>query len=190
MKIAPRLGYGSLLAALFGSVFITACAATPERLTSPMEEIAQQPERMDQPEKLSEAEWRERLTPEQYRILREAGTERPFGDVYTQFMQQGTGDYYCAGCGTLLFSSAHKFDSHCGWPSFYDPAQIDTVKLHEDRSLGMVRTEVVCAHCDGHLGHLFTGEGFNTPKDQRFCINGFVLVFVPEGEEPPQRRDG
>jgi peptide-methionine (R)-S-oxide reductase len=134
---------------------------------------------------LSEAEWRARLSPEAYRILRQAGTERPFGDVYRQFKEQGEGAYYCAGCGSLLFSSAHKFDSHCGWPSFYDAAQLDTVELRRDESLGMVRTEVVCATCEGHLGHLFEGEGFNTPIDQRFCINGYVLVFVPKGEAPP-----
>ncbi|MFP4283469.1 MAG: peptide-methionine (R)-S-oxide reductase MsrB [Opitutales bacterium] len=153
-----------------------------------MKERQEAPDRIEKPASLSEAEWRARLTPEQYRILREAGTERAFGEVYRQFKDQGEGDYYCAGCGTLLFSSMHKFDSHCGWPSFYDPAEIESVELREDRSLGMVRTEVVCANCGGHLGHLFKGEGFDTPKDQRFCINGFVLEFVPKGAAAPSDR--
>ena len=150
-----------------------------------MKETEKQPEVVSNAAELSDDDWRARLSPEEFRILRTAGTERPFGEIYEQFKDQGTGDYYCAGCGSLLFSSAHKFDSHCGWPSFYDPAKIESVKLRSDVSHGMKRTEVVCARCEGHLGHLFEGEGFNTPKDQRFCINGFVLVFVPEGEAPP-----
>lgn len=132
------------------------------------------------PDALTDKEWRERLSPEAYRILRQAGTERPGGAVYQQFKQQGKGSYHCAGCGERLFSSAEKFDSRCGWPSFWDPAEIEGVETRVDSSLGMVRTEVVCANCKGHLGHLFAGEGFDTPTDQRFCINGTVLVFVPE----------
>ena len=152
----------------------------------PMKVSPEKPAKIQQPGTLTEAEWRARLTPEQYRILRQAGTERSFGEIYQQFKEQGAGDYYCAGCGAHLFTSLHKFDSHCGWPSFYDPASIESVKLHEDRSLGMVRTEVVCANCNGHLGHLFKGEGFDTPVDQRFCINGAVLTFVPAGGTPPK----
>jgi peptide-methionine (R)-S-oxide reductase len=125
------------------------------------------------------AEWQELLTPEQYRILRQAGTERPHGKAYEEFKKQGQGTYHCAGCGALLFSSAHKFDSGCGWPSFYDPAKAQNVQLSKDYSLGGVRTEVTCARCGGHLGHLFEGEGFATPTDQRFCINGGGLQFVP-----------
>lgn len=128
----------------------------------------------------TDAEWREQLTPEQYRILRQAGTERPFGDVYAEFNEQGGGTYYCAGCGAELFSSKEKFDSHCGWPSFYDPANAKNVKTREDRSLGRVRTEVLCAVCGGHLGHVFEGEGFDTPTDLRYCINGVALKFVPD----------
>jgi peptide-methionine (R)-S-oxide reductase len=129
---------------------------------------------------LTDAEWKERLTPEQYRILRESGTERPFGEGYEQFKKQGGGTYYCAGCGAELFSSQEKFDSHCGWPSFYDPANAKNVRTRDDASLGMVRTEVLCAVCGGHLGHVFKGEGFNTPTDLRYCINGVALKFVPE----------
>lgn len=133
---------------------------------------------------LTEAEWRARLTPQQYYILRQAGTEPAFGRAYEDFKRQGGGTYRCAGCDTELFSSDHKFDSHCGWPSFYDPADARNVRTIEDRSFGTVRTEVRCAVCDGHLGHVFTGEGFDTPTDQRYCINGIALKFVPRSAAP------
>ena len=103
--------------------------------------------------------------------------------MYKQFKHQGSGTYYCAGCGAKLFSSDQKFDSRCGWPSFWDPAEIDSIETRTDVSHGMIRTEVVCANCKGHLGHRFDGEGFDTPTDQRYCINGTVLVFVPD-EQP------
>lgn len=148
--------------------------------SKPMEERTDAPQAVTDPQKLKESDWKERLTPEQYRILRQAGTEPSNGAVYQQFKEQGAGTYYCAGCGARLFSSDHKFDSHCGWPSFWDPASIDSIETREDMSLGMRRVEVVCANCEGHLGHLFEGEGFNTPTDQRFCINGTVLTFVPD----------
>jgi peptide-methionine (R)-S-oxide reductase len=129
----------------------------------------------------SEAEWRKILTPEQYRVLREAGTERAFGAAYEEFKKQGAGTYVCGGCGAELFSSKEKFDSHCGWPSFYDPANAKNVVTRDDTSFGATRTEVLCARCGGHLGHVFKGEGFNTPTDQRYCINGVSLKFVPAG---------
>jgi len=125
----------------------------------------------------SDAEWRAVLTPEQYRVLRQAGTERPFGPIYEAFNAQGDGVYRCAGCGVELFSSREKFDSHCGWPSFYDPANAQNVTTREDRSHGSVRTEVLCARCGGHLGHVFRGEGYSTPTDARYCINGVALKF-------------
>ncbi|WP_033367997.1 peptide-methionine (R)-S-oxide reductase MsrB [Rubritalea marina] len=130
----------------------------------------------------TDAEWKAQLTPEQYRIARQDGTERPNGDVYKQFKKQGAGTYYCAGCGAKLFSSKEKFDSRCGWPSFYDPANAENVKTKVDMTAGMVRTEVLCAVCDAHLGHVFTGEGFSTPTDKRYCINGTVLTFVPDAQ--------
>jgi len=127
----------------------------------------------------SDEEWRKTLTPEQYRVLRQAGTERAFGAAYEEFKKQGAGTYVCGGCGAELFSSKEKFDSHCGWPSFYDPANAKNVLTRVDSSLGTVRTEVLCAQCGGHLGHVFKGEGFPTPTDQRYCINGVSLKFVP-----------
>jgi peptide-methionine (R)-S-oxide reductase len=127
----------------------------------------------------SEEEWRRELSPEQFRVLRQAGTERSFGPAYEEFKKQGAGTYVCGGCGAELFSSKEKFDSHCGWPSFYDPANAKNVISREDNTLGMKRTEVICARCDGHLGHVFTGEGFATPTDKRYCINAVSLKFVP-----------
>ncbi len=129
--------------------------------------------------KLTDEEWKKRLTPEQYQILRKAGTERSNGKIYQEFKAQGGGTYYCAGCNTELFSSKEKFDSHCGWPSFYDPSKAKNVKTKVDNSGFMARTEVLCAVCDGHLGHVFLGEGFANPTDKRFCINGTSLKFVP-----------
>jgi len=148
-------------------------------------EKGQEKQEEDLPEKQSkkiimdDTEWKDKLTPEQYRILRKAGTERPFGEVYSTFKKQGSGKYVCAGCDTELFSSNEKFDSKCGWPSFYDPSKAKNVKTSVDYHLGYPRTEVLCAVCDGHLGHVFTGEGFDTPTDKRYCINGTVLKFIP-----------
>ena len=136
---------------------------------------------------MDDTEWKKKLTPEQYRILRKAGTERPYGDVYNTFKKQGGGKYFCAGCDAELFSSNEKFDSKCGWPSFYDPAKAQNVKTSVDYLLGYPRTEVLCAVCDGHLGHVFTGEGFDTPTDKRYCINGTLLKFIPN--EPSIKKD-
>lgn len=122
----------------------------------------------------TDQEWRDVLTPEQYRVLRKKGTEAPFSGAYDSTYDPGT--YACAGCGTVLFASDKKFDAHCGWPSFYD-AIPGTVELHEDDSLGMSRTEVTCAACGGHLGHVFNGEGLGVPTDQRYCINSLSLKF-------------
>ncbi len=140
------------------------------------------PEQPTGPVVKTEEEWKKELTPEQYRILREAGTERSNGQVYEEFKKHGGGTYYCAGCNAELFSSKEKFDSHCGWPSFYDPANAKNVKYETDYLLGYERTEVRCKVCDGHLGHVFKGEGFDTPTDKRYCINGTVLKFVPHAD--------
>lgn len=135
----------------------------------------------------TDEEWKKILTPEQYEILRKSGTERAHGAVYEEFKHQGKGTYHCAGCNALLFSSEQKFDSGCGWPSFYDPAKAENVTLKKDTSFGSVRTEVVCAICGGHLGHVFEGEGFKTPTDQRYCINGGGLVYVPAKQEAEKK---
>ena len=128
----------------------------------------------------SEQEWREQLTPEEYQVLRQAGTEAPWKGEYTDTKTVGV--YQCRACGTELFRSDTKFDSHCGWPSFWDAQTSDAVILREDRAMGMVRTEVLCATCHSHLGHLFAGEGYPTPTDQRYCINSISLTLVPTTE--------
>jgi len=125
----------------------------------------------------TEAEWRQRLTPAEYRVLRQAGTEPPGTGEYTN--STTTGVYHCRACGAELFRSRAKFESHCGWPSFYQPAAGDAVVLIEDRSLGMTRTEVRCARCDSHLGHVFEGEGYDVPTGQRWCINSVSLTLEP-----------
>ncbi len=125
----------------------------------------------------SEREWREKLTPEEYAVLRQAGTERPGVGEYTDTTT--TGRYECRACGAELFRSDTKFASHCGWPSFFAPADTDAVILKEDRALGMKRIEVICAACHSHLGHVFEGEGYETPTDQRYCINSISMRLVP-----------
>lgn len=124
----------------------------------------------------SEAQWRQELTPEEYRVLRQAGTERPYTGEYWDTHTAGV--YQCRACGTELFTSREKFDSHCGWPSFWAPLAEGTVKYIHDRTLGMERVEVRCAACDSHLGHVFEGEGYGTPTDQRYCINSVSLKLV------------
>ncbi len=128
----------------------------------------------------SEEEWKKILTPEQFEILRKHGTERPWGRAYDEFKKQGEGAYHCAGCNAELFSSKEKFDARCGWPAFFDTSKHENIKTVRDVSFGTVRVEVRCNLCDGHLGHIFTGEGYDTPTDQRYCINGKVLKFVPK----------
>lgn len=121
----------------------------------------------------TEAEWRMLLNAEQFRVLREQGTEAPFtGDLLNE---QRSGSYYCAGCDTHLFDSVTKFDAGCGWPSFYAQAAGNNVSYQEDTSHGMQRTEVLCSHCGGHLGHVFPDGP--EPTGQRYCINSVSLVF-------------
>lgn len=125
----------------------------------------------------TDAEWRAQLTPAEYAVLRQAGTERAYTGEYVDTKTVGV--YRCRACGTELFRSDTKFESHCGWPSFYAPSDSDAVTLIEDRSGGMVRVEVRCATCDSHLGHVFHGEGYETPTDDRFCINSISVTLEP-----------
>ena len=126
----------------------------------------------------TDAQWRQRLSSEEYRVLRQAGTEAPHVGEYVDTKTQGV--YSCRACRAELFRSTEKFDSHCGWPSFFSPLAGDRVIEREDRSHGMVRTEVVCANCGSHLGHVFAGEGYDTPTDLRYCINSISLRLVPQ----------
>jgi peptide-methionine (R)-S-oxide reductase len=126
----------------------------------------------------SESEWRAQLSRQEYHVLREAGTERPFTGEYTDTTTQGV--YRCRACRTELFRSSGKFESHCGWPSFYTPLAGDAVIERTDYSMGMKRVEVVCAACHSHLGHVFEGEGYGTPTDLRYCINSVSLTLEPD----------
>ena len=144
---------------------------------------------MSKPEvTLSEEEWKKRLTDEQYRVTRTAGTERPFGAVYETFEKQGEGTYYCICCGVELFTSKEKFHSGCGWPSFYDASTAKNVLERRDESHGMLRVETLCKRCGAHLGHVFEGESVSaaTPTKRRFCINGVALNYVPKGGAAPK----
>ena len=140
----------------------------------------QRPDGGAYPAARTEEEWRSRLTPVEYAVLREAGTEPAWSGEYVDTKSPGT--YACRACGAELFQSDTKFDSHCGWPSFFTPLAGDRVIEIQDRSHGMVRTEVRCASCGSHLGHVFEGEGYPTPTDLRYCINSVCLVLQ---EEPP-----
>jgi peptide-methionine (R)-S-oxide reductase len=120
-------------------------------------------------------EWREQLSPDEYAVLRKAGTERAFTGELTDNHREGT--YRCRACGHELFRSESKFDSHCGWPSFFTPLAGENIIERSDRAMGMVRTEVLCANCHSHLGHVFSGEGYGTPTDLRYCINSISMTF-------------
>lgn len=142
---------------------------------------SEQDSAMSEKVQLSEAEWKDRLTPEQYYVLRQKGTERPFVNKFDEHFEPGT--YSCAGCGTELFESETKFNSGCGWPAFYAAKAGDRVNLTPDRSHGMIRTEVTCARCDSHLGHIFD-DAPQTPTGQRYCINSVSLTFRPKLANP------
>ncbi|GBF99474.1 methionine sulfoxide reductase B [Raphidocelis subcapitata] len=121
--------------------------------------------------------WKKLLNAQEFNILREKGTEPAGSGKYNKFYEEGT--YVCAGCNTPLYMSETKFNSGCGWPAYYDnlPGAVDR---HEDRAFGMVRTEITCANCGGHLGHVFKGEGFPTPTNERHCVNSVSVKFVPK----------
>lgn len=126
-----------------------------------------------------EEKWKTLLSAEEYYVLRQKGTEPPNSGKYNKFYEEGT--YNCGGCGTPLYTSETKFNSGCGWPAFFDeiPGSVDR---HEDISMGMKRVEITCATCGGHLGHVFEGEGFPTPTNQRHCVNSISVKFEPKSE--------
>ncbi|SER45284.1 peptide-methionine (R)-S-oxide reductase MsrB [Corynebacterium cystitidis] len=126
----------------------------------------------------SDQQWRDKLNEREYFVLREAGTEPPGVGEYTDTTAEGV--YYCRGCGEEIFRSNTKFDARCGWPAFYQPSDSDKVIERKDTTHGMVRTEVLCANCHSHLGHVFEGEGFPTPTDLRYCINSISMTFEPQ----------
>jgi peptide-methionine (R)-S-oxide reductase len=136
-------------------------------------------EEKNYPVTIDEAALKERIDPLSYEVLRHAATERPFTGEYTD--TETVGSYRCKACNNELFRSETKFHSGCGWPSFYAPTTDDAVELIEDRSLApRIRTEVRCAKCGSHLGHVFEGEGYETPTDQRWCINSVSLILEPK----------
>jgi peptide-methionine (R)-S-oxide reductase len=126
----------------------------------------------------SDEQWRAELSPEEYRVLRESGTEAPFIGEYTD--TETNGIYACRACGAELFRSDAKFHSGCGWPSFFTPLAAETITEIKDMSHGMVRTEIRCAACDSHLGHVFEGEGYKTPTDLRYCINSISMTLIED----------
>ena len=144
---------------------------------SPASDSPSRPDGAPYPVVRDEGEWQAVLSPLEYHVLREAGTEAPFVGEYTDTKAEGV--YRCRACRAELFRSDAKFDSHCGWPSFYAPLAQDSVVYLDDHSLGRVRTEVRCASCGGHLGHVFEGEGYGTPTDLRYCINSISMTLEP-----------
>ena len=131
------------------------------------------------PRQLSTEQWKAILTPIEYAILRESATERPETGRYLE--DPGPGAFHCAGCGHKLYGAAHKFHSGCGWPSFFKEVEVGALEVHTDRSHGMTRTEMRCARCGGHLGHIFKDAPWQ-PTGLRHCVNGYAILHVPEGE--------
>jgi len=168
--ILHRIRLLSLITHAKPSAFLVSSATTP---TLSISSTAM----TDGSNQKSESEWRAILSPEQFRILRQKGTERPGTGEYENHKEGGV--YSCAGCGTPLYKSDTKFSSGCGWPAFFD-AIPGAVNRHEDKSLGMTRIEITCTNCGGHLGHVFKGEGFSTPTDERHCVNSVSLKFHGE----------
>ena len=166
----------NLMILLVAGILLQSCQAQTTNATNPKETEIKMNTSKTQPELKSEEEWKKILSPEQYRILREKGTERAFTGKYWDHHENG--QYQCAACGAQLFDSDSKFDSGCGWPSYFKPAENSAITEHVDKSHGMIRTEVTCTKCGGHLGHVFTDGP--APTGLRYCINSASIQFVPE----------
>ncbi len=166
--------------ALMGSAFVALACTQQGEKTTKMETSDKKPEAPTEKVVKTDEEWKKILTPEQYRVARQAGTEPANNASYKQYKAQGAGTYFCVGCGAELFHSKTKINVNCGWPAFYDASKHKNVTTKVDNEHGMKRVEVTCAKCDAHLGHVFEGEGYKTPTDKRYCINGIVLKFVPD----------
>ncbi|MFC9933141.1 peptide-methionine (R)-S-oxide reductase MsrB [Glutamicibacter sp. NPDC127525] len=141
------------------------------------ESVNQSAQPADKAAARSDVQWQQILSSEEFRVLRQAGTERPFTGEYWDTTTEGV--YSCRACGSELFASTTKFDAGCGWPSFFAPLAEDRVRYISDESMGMKRVEVRCANCDSHMGHVFEGEGFQTPTDLRYCMNSLSLTLRP-----------
>lgn len=173
------------------TVSILCCSKTPgnhtSRITTFSRPVASQrrlhimaatPQGVSGDKNTPESEWKNRLTPQEYHVIRQKGTEAPGTGEYNAFKAPPEGGtFVCRACNAPLYDSSTKFNSGCGWPAFYDELP-GTVERHEDVSMGMRRVEITCANCGGHLGHVFEGEGFNTPTDQRHCVNSLSIRFV------------
>ncbi len=182
MQFNSVLKYGVLFFGLL-SLWAVAQITRQDYNGAMIEVLDQAPEEPTDDVIKSPAEWAKELSEIEYHVLREAGTEPPNGTIYKQFKAQGEGVYFCAACGSKLFTSKEKFDSGSGWPSFYDAATPESLDLDVDYHIGYKRVEIKCAKCGSHLGHVFEGEGHDTPTDKRYCVNGVCLSFLPTGEE-------
>ncbi len=163
---------------------ITACTPSPQQATTTQihETSMTQAAIPDDPRNLTDEEWQALLSDQEYRILRRAGTERAGTGRYLNHDATQGGAFHCVGCGQKLYDASHKFHSGCGWPSFFQEVENGAITLHEDTSHGMLRTEMRCSRCDGHLGHVFR-DAPDQPTGLRHCVNGDILVLVPEGAD-------
>ncbi|KAL8675119.1 MAG: hypothetical protein Q9168_000490 [Polycauliona sp. 1 TL-2023] len=176
----PKASLQTLASAPFtreGTIGLKSMPTVPF-LSSLFSTSAQSKQMADHPVKKTDDEWRAVLNKEQFRVLRTGGTEAPFAGAYDKHSPT-SGTYGCAACSAPLYRATHKFKSGCGWPAYFDSIP-GAVTRHTDRTFGMERTEIVCSNCGGHLGHVFKGEGYPTPTDERHCVNSISLTFKDE----------